>query len=182
MLVAIFHFAGAAVAVIAFGLFTLWLAAWDGGRVHKLELEYFSIRLGMAVDDLVEKEQQLAPEIFQMQAERFSDELFRNRLSDFAGIVRTGWMWLGTAIQVIVFCTVVFNAFAEGAHNAVFAWSVVAISIFFWVASYAFSWVCRILTGRYPGQAKAVRKAIAEHHRLNREAKENERFETGLIE
>lgn len=40
-------------------------------------------------------------------------------------------------------------------------WLVLAVAVFFWLASVAFSPVCVVLTGRYPGEAKAARKVIA---------------------
>jgi hypothetical protein len=38
---------------------------------------------------------------------------------------------------------------------------VLAVSIFFWLASVAFAFTCLLLTGRYPGEAKTARKSIA---------------------
>jgi hypothetical protein len=51
--------------------------------------------------------------------------------------------------------------YSSGAENAVYMWSVLAVAIFFWIVSVAFSLACLLLTGRYPGEAKMARKAIA---------------------
>jgi hypothetical protein len=48
-----------------------------------------------------------------------------------------------------------------GSQSAVAMWSVLAVAIFFWLASVAFSFACLLLTGRYPGEAKMARKSIA---------------------
>lgn len=40
-------------------------------------------------------------------------------------------------------------------------WFVLAVGVFFWLTSVGFSLSCLVLTGRYPGEAKAARKAIA---------------------
>jgi hypothetical protein len=166
MLIALTHIVGAVIVVLAFGVGTLWVAGWEAERNQKKESEEIAIRLGVSVADL--DDQELHPRLIQLSSERFSNELFRNRLSDLAGLIRTGWSWLGTLIQVIVFGTVVWQTFSDGPDNAVFAWFLVGISIFFWVASVTFSLVCRLLTGRYPGQANAARKSLAEFLRLNR--------------
>lgn len=166
MLIAITHIIGAVIVLFVFGLATVWVAGWESERNQKREKEEIAIRLGVAVGDL--DNQELYPKLVQFSSERFSSELFRNRLSDFAGIIRTGWAWLGGLIQVIVFGIVVWQTFAEGADNAVYVWTLVAISIFFWIVSIIFSLVCRLLTGRYPGQAKATRKSLAEFLRMNR--------------
>lgn len=166
MLIALAHIVGAIVVVLAFGTFTLWVAGWEVERNQKKESEEIAIRLGVSVADL--DNQELYPRLIRLSSERFSNDLFRNRLSDLAGLIRTGWSWLGTLIQVIVFGTVVWQIFSEGPDNAAFVWFLVAISIFFWLTSVAFSLFCRLLTGRYPGQANAARKSLAEFLRLNR--------------
>lgn len=54
-----------------------------------------------------------------------------------------------------------WSMYTEGAQSAVVMWSVLAVAIFFWIASVAFSFACLLLTGRYPGEAKMARKSIA---------------------
>lgn len=51
--------------------------------------------------------------------------------------------------------------YPSGAENAVYMWSALAVAVFFWVVSVAFSFACLLLTGRYPGEAKMARKTIA---------------------
>jgi len=94
--------------------------------------------------------------------ERFSSELLRNRLSDLCGLILTMWGWLSLLLQAAVLIGVVWYTFTDGTNTAVAAWFIVAIVLFFWITSVMFSLVCRVLTGRYPGQAKQARKMLAE--------------------
>jgi hypothetical protein len=77
-------------------------------------------------------------------------------------VIRTVWGWLGLLLQIAVLLGVIWYTFTESAETAVYAWFIVAISLFFWTASVVFSLVCRLLTGRYPGEAKQARKSVAE--------------------
>jgi hypothetical protein len=55
---------------------------------------------------------------------------------------------------------VVHEASIADPSVAVHAWWVVAIAVFFWITSLAFSFTCKLLTGRYPGQARHARNAL----------------------
>jgi len=160
LFIAIGHIVGSILAVLVLGFVTILIAAWEAQRNHKQVLEEASIKLGVAIADLDKEE--LTPELLQLSSERFSSELLRNRLSDLCGVIRTLWGWLSSLLQVAVLLGVVWYTMTEGLDKAVYAWFIVAISLFFWIASVVFSLVCRLLTGRYPGEAKQARKSVAE--------------------
>src|SRR5262249_26064052 len=119
-----------------------------------------ALKLRVPVTEL-EKEE-LIPKIVEVQAERFSNDLLRNRLSDFCGVIRTIWGWLGSLLQIGVLLAVIWYTFSDRSA-AVFAWSIVGIGLFFSITAILFSFLCLLLTGRYPGQAKAARKAVSEY-------------------
>lgn len=160
ILIAIAHILGSIVALIIFGFVILLIAAWETDRVQKQVAEEVSVALGVRVEDLDSEE--LAPKLLKLSSEKFSTELFRNRISDFCGLIRTMWGWLGNLTQVLVLMAVVWYSISDSIENATYAWFVVGIAIAFWLTSVIFSLICKLLTGRYPGQAKETRKVAAE--------------------
>lgn len=160
LLIAIAHIVGSILAVLVLGFFIMLIASWETDRNRKQALEETSIRLGVAVEDLDNEE--LTPKILQLSSERFSSELLRNRISDLLGVIRTMWGWLGSLLQVAVLLGVVWYTITDSLETAIYAWFIVGISLFFWIASVFFSLVCRLLTGRYPGEASQARKAVAQ--------------------
>lgn len=162
---AFLHIVGSIVAVMIFSGFIMWLAEWEFERNQRRERDELAIRLGVPLANLDDPD--TAPKIFQLSSERFSNELLRNRVSDFAGAIRTCWSWLGFATQIIVLSIVTWQTFIDSSENAVYAWSIVFIAFFFWIMSVGFSLLCRLLTGRYPGQAKLARKFMAKFLNAN---------------
>lgn len=160
MALAIVHVVGALGLTFAFGLLVLFISAWEQERVQKRRLQDASIALGVPLASL-ENNDELIPRLLQYSSQRYSSELLRNRVSDLCGPLRTGWGWLSTIVQVCIVAGVAWSMFTEGAQTAVVMWSVLAVAVFFWLVSLAFSFACLLLTGRYPGEAKAARKSIA---------------------
>jgi len=156
---AIVHVVGALSAWFAFSLLVLFISAWEQERVHKRRLQDASIALGVPVSALDTEE--LVPRLLQYSSQRFSGELLRNRLSDLCGALRTAWAWFGSFVQIGVIGLVGWQLYQEGRESAVFMWTVLAVAIFFWFSAIAFSFACLLLTGRYPGEAKVARKALA---------------------
>jgi hypothetical protein len=164
-LIAIAHICGALIVLIGLGFVALLISSWEIERNRKNEIENLTLHLGISIDDL-EKEE-FSSKIIQFSAERFSNELLRNRLSDLCGVIRTAWNWLGLLLQAGTILGVVWTTFTDGYENAVYAWLVVAIWIYFWGMSIVFSLLCKLLTGRYPGQAKTARNSMSEFLRLH---------------
>lgn len=159
MLIAILHLVGAVVGTIALGVIVLFISSWESQRNNRVGLQELAITMGVAVEDLADETH--SSRIVALTSERFSNDRISNRLSDLCGIVQTAWGWFGWLLQIGTFITVVWLSFTESLSNAVYAWCVPAIGVFFFVTSVLFAMVCRLLTGRYPGQAKKVRKTLA---------------------
>jgi hypothetical protein len=162
MVMATVHVVGALAATIALGMLALVLGAWERGRLQKRRLQDASIALGVPLASLEQEEDEdLIPRLIQYSSQRYSGELLRNRVSDLCGLLQTVWGWLSTFLQIGIVVGVGWLIFSDGAQSAVVMWLVLAVALFFWLASIAFSFVCLLLTGRYPGEAKMARKAIA---------------------
>lgn len=159
MAVAAVHVIGAFTASFALSMFLLWVGAWEQGRLQKRRLQDASIALGVPVSSL-ENEEHVA-RLLQYSSQRFSGDLFKNRLSDLCGLVRTAWGYFGSLLQLGMICLVAWQMYEGGSGNAVYMWSILGIAMFFWLSSVVFSFACLLLTGRYPGEAKGARKAIA---------------------
>lgn len=161
MFIAVVHIVGAVLATVAFGVVVLLLASWEIDRSGKQELQGFAFKLGVAEEDLMEE--RLTPKLIEMTADYYSYDRLSNRLSDFCGLIRTAWGGLSTVSQLVFLITVIWLTATESSSNAVYAWWLVAISFLFWITGVIFALLCRLLTGRNPGQAKRARKAISEY-------------------
>jgi hypothetical protein len=159
-LIAIGHIVGAVVVLVAFGISTLMLAGWESERNQKTALQEASLALGIPVDHFDNTEHQET--IIQFAAERYSSELLRNRLSDLCGWIQTGWGWASNLLQVGVLLGVIWYAVTDDLSNGVYAWLIIGIALFFWISSVIFGYACKLLTGRFPGQARQARKLLAQ--------------------
>jgi hypothetical protein len=159
ILVAFAHIAGSIFAIVFIGALYLAFSAWAAERNKKSLFQDAALKLGVSVD--VVGEDRFAEQTLALVSDRYSNELLRNRLSDFCGVVRTGWEWLGLILQIVAIGAAVWTAFAESPSEAVIAWVAPMVAIFFAVTSILFALVCQLLTGRLPGEAKLARKNLA---------------------
>lgn len=159
-LIATFHIVGAIIALVLFGIGILIIAAWESERNQKTALQEASLALGISADDFNRAEHQ--EKIVKFAAERFSSELFRNRISDLCGHIQTAWGWASNILQAGFLLGVIWYTVTDDSSNSVYAWWIVAIAIFSWIISVTFGYACKLLTGRFPGQAKQARKFLAE--------------------
>ena len=167
ILIALAHILGSIIVLAIFGLVVLLSFGWESYRIQKQEAEEASTTLGVKVEDLDSEE--LAPKLLQYWDEKFNSELFRNRISDFCGLIRLMWIWFGNIVQALILLAVIWYTITGSTENAVFAWFAVGIDIVFLVVSVIFSLACKLLTGRYPGQAKEARKGAFEWIKDNSE-------------
>jgi hypothetical protein len=159
LLIAVGHIVGSLIVVRIIGYVSIFIGAWELKRHRRHLLEEASIQLGVTVDDLDKEE--MAPRVIQFSSERYSSALFRNRFSDRCGTLQTGWGRLGVMVQAGVLVAVVWYTITDSRTDAVYAWTLVALSLVFWMVGVIFSFACLLLTGRYPGQPEQARRAIA---------------------
>ena len=116
-LIAVAHLVGAIIVVGLLGLAVQIGANWESRRSEKRLLADLSLELGIPISDL-DLENPL-PSVIELLSQRFSRDLFRNRLSDFCGLVRTGWLGIGSLAQLGVLLVVVWYTFTDDLGNAV---------------------------------------------------------------
>jgi hypothetical protein len=160
ILIAIGHIVGALIALMALGIGLQMLGMWESDRNRKFALQEISLALGIPVTEIDKPEHE--SRVFQFAATKFSSELLRNRLSDLCAWVQTGWGWLSTLLQVGALIGVIWYAVTDDISNTVHAWWIIAVAFFFWLSSVLFALACKLLTGRFPGQARQARKMLAE--------------------
>ncbi|PKO50777.1 MAG: hypothetical protein CVU26_09475 [Betaproteobacteria bacterium HGW-Betaproteobacteria-2] len=160
ILIAIGHIVGALISLVAFSMAILGLAEWESERNRKSALQEMSLALSIPVDELDKSENET--KVIQFALNRFSSELLRNRLSDLCGWVQSGWGWFGALLQTGIFLGVVWFTITDDLTNSVYAWWLIAVAFFFWISSVFFALICRLLTGRFPGQARLARKKLAD--------------------
>lgn len=174
--IAIAHLLGALVVLFVFSAGVMALAAWENERNRKTALEEMSLALGIPISELDDAKHEST--VVQFVAAKFSSELLRNRLSDFCGWIQTIWGWLGMLIQVGVLLGVLWYTFTDDLSNSAHAWWIIAIAFFFSISSVLFALTCKLLLGRFPGQARQARKMLAEALRQRRAAvRDNDDYE-----
>jgi hypothetical protein len=162
MFSAIIHVVGAVLAAFALGLALLGIGVWGQQRVEKHRLQEACLALGVSLSALEsEQDNSLLPRLIDYSSKRYSSELLRNRLSDLCGPLRTAWGWLGSLVQFGIVAVVGWSMYTDGAQSAVAMWLLLPVALFFWFTSIVFSYACLLLTGRFPGEAKAARKRLA---------------------
>jgi soluble lytic murein transglycosylase-like protein len=157
---AVVHVIGALGASFAFGLALLMVAGWEQNRLRQRRLQDASIAIGVPVSAL-ERDESLAAKLIEYSSTRFSAELLRNRISDLCGVLQIGWGWTSWLLQVGIVAAAGWATLTKAPADAVYMWFAPAVAGFFWVAGLGFSFTCLLLTGRYPGEAKAARKSLA---------------------
>lgn len=174
--IAIAHVLGAIVVLFVFSAGVIALAVWENERNRKAALEEMSLALSIPINELDDTKQEST--VVQFVAAKFSSELLRNRLSDLCGWIQTIWGWLGILIQVGVLLGVIWYTFTDDLSNSIHAWWIVAIAFFFSISSVLFALTCKLLLGRFPGQARQARKMLADAMQHRRTAvKDNDDYE-----
>jgi hypothetical protein len=167
VLIGFLHIIGSIITYLIFGYVLMLMNTWERAKILKQIAQEVSVTSGtkISADDLDKEEH--APTLMKFYAEKFSSELFTNKMSDFFGVIRTLWGWQSIIVQVLILVIVFWYIITSGLDNAVYAWSLVGFSIFSWVINVFMTQSCKILTGRSPGQAKAGRKKADEWTKKN---------------
>jgi len=151
ILIATAHILGTIIASIVFGCVEMVVSVSVNNKMLNQGKEDISVRLGISIEDL-DKEVH-APKLVILSSEKYNSELFRNRFSDF---------WLSLLVLAIALIAVLWFTITDNTENAVYAWFLLGIYILRLLTIIIFSYICKFLTGRIPGEAKAARKVVAE--------------------
>jgi hypothetical protein len=147
---------------------------WLNARSRKATLETMSLDLGLSFEQLDKYSN--AQKVLDYGAARFTPELLRNRISDLWGVLWGAFNWLTIFVEAGVFVGVIWTMIQDEPKNVVYLWTILPIALISALLSQLSSSICKLVTGRYPGQARAARKDLvklaAEVRSRNAEAAE----------
>jgi hypothetical protein len=159
IVVSISHFCGVIIFYIALNIGLLLLIGWRNDRNKLHALQEMTLALGIPESQIDNPENQSA--VFKYVSDKFSSERLYNRLSDFLGWIEIAWGWLGIVVQIVYFTAIVWSTVVNDLSNSIYVWWTIPIAIFFWTVSIVFEFFCKVLIGRYPGQARQAMKMLA---------------------
>jgi hypothetical protein len=161
-LVAIAHLIGAVLAYFVLGIAAgMGWVLWQQ-RIRQKSYEELSGRFNIPASQVQSEDDENSPRMLQYFAERSSSELLRNRLSDFCGVLLVAWNILGLVATLGWFLLIAWSTFTENKNDANQVWWLFAINLVFVLIAIAFWGICRLLFGRYPGEARRLRKYLAQ--------------------
>ncbi len=159
-MVATAHIVGALVALFVLSTLLFLFGAWlDKLRAQRV-MEQASLDLGVPQSELMSPA--FEQKLIRYFGARYSDDLLKNRISDLVGFLLGAFNWIVLLLELAVLGFVVWFTFTEDQGNAIYAWLILPISIAAFIVALCVHFVCKLLTGRYPGQAKHVRKILAQ--------------------
>jgi ABC-type multidrug transport system fused ATPase/permease subunit len=165
ILIAAVHRLGSIITVLVLYFAIFLFDQWRSVRYQKRIDKEDSFTLGIRLEN-IEKEEN-AQKLLELYADKFSSDLLRNRISDFCGLIHLAWGLLAFIVQTGVVITVCWYMITKTTDAAVLAWSILGMLILVCLITWSLSFVCLILTGRFPGEAKSKRKWINEQYRNN---------------
>jgi hypothetical protein len=158
MITALAHLLGAIIFLLCFYAAALYLRIRQTERGKMRILNEVALKIGLPIASF--SEDAIRPKVMQFAADRWSNELMKNRFSDLCGVVLTGWGWLGLTLQIGMLSWALWLTFFESYRQAPTIWFALAIAVFFWGIGFVFSFLCFVLTGRHPGEARQARKEM----------------------
>jgi len=159
LVVAAAHIIGALIVQGALGLLMLILIRWSDS-IEESAVQNAMI-IDLDIDPNAPPDEKNVASIKKWLGARYSSELLRNRLSDVCGVLRMAWDAIGLLAMAAVYCGVLWNTIVSDMSNAYYAWLIIPTWLFFVITSILFAVICKVATGRYPGQARRVRKGLS---------------------
>jgi len=159
-LVATAHIGGAVITTFVLGLFlSKGIATLQARRTCRW-LGEAALTLGVPMEELESPANFEA--LLKYSHARFTNELLRNRLSDFLGHILKVWGWFGIFVQAVLIAWVIYATVTDGARYAPYAWLVLVVEVLGDAVALAAGFLCRLLTGRDPGQANRARAFLSQ--------------------
>ncbi|QJP10484.1 hypothetical protein [Pseudomonas multiresinivorans] len=153
------HIVGVAAAWMALGAMALIFRTKIAKRMDEAEAQDIVISLGLSYEELDNPENKGL--LLRTVQARNSTDLLANRLSDAAGTISTFVGYAMMAVYLAIAIWVVWLCWEERKVDLVLLWCIPALMVLEVLAMAIFSLTVRLLTGKLPGQAKAVRKELS---------------------
>lgn len=159
-MIAALHIFGTLVSLLIVNTLLFLLGAWIDQRNAARGLQDVTVDLGRPLTDFDSPERR--PELVRYLGAKYSNDLLKNRLSDFFAVLLTAFSWFVLVVQLVIVASIAWFSYSEDQGNAVFAWLVLLVPVLGFTISLCVIVLCKLLTGRTPGEAKHVRKTMAE--------------------
>ena len=160
--VVILHIAGVVVVTGALFFTQAVMLIWHLERVAKRNEVEMAWKLGVSQRewDANVETGVLDGKIFEFLSQKYSNELFSNRVSDLCGVLLRVWTIGGNVIELVCFLGILWVSFSGNRDEIVTLWIVPVLCVVWWVVDVVFSLICSVLTGRLPSEAKAGRQQL----------------------
>ena len=109
-----------------------------------------------------------------LEHERYSHELFRNRLADLIGTFVFAANIFRSLVLLAVVVFAAWHTILTNLSSAAMVWWVVPIEIVFIVFSISMGWLCQLITGRLPNEPKTARRRFVNNPLANESRKSQE--------
>lgn len=159
-MIAVLHLVGALLSMLILSTALYLVGAWIDRSNAERVLQDASITLARPLAQLETPE--FNPEIIRYFAAKYTDDLMQNRLSDFLGLLLAAFNWLVLLVETVVFVAIAWFSFTDNQGNAVYAWIVPAIAVASFAIAMCIIALCKLMTGRFPGEARRARRGLAE--------------------
>lgn len=97
---------------------------------------------------------------------RSNAKLIANRVADLCGTLLSVFLLLSAVLQALIIIAGIYLSIRHS-ENAAIAWLAVLMALATWIISLLVTFLCRMFTGRSPGQARVMRRTLALQAELN---------------
>lgn len=154
------HIIGALIASVVLSTLLFFFGVWiDKLRAQRV-MEQASLDLAVPLSEL--SSPSFEQSLIRYLGAKYSDDLLKNRISDLVGFLLSAFNWVVLLIELAILGFAVWLALAEDQSNAIYAWLVLPVSLIAFCVAMSVHFACKILTGRYPAQARHARKILAQ--------------------
>ncbi|MFC1537085.1 hypothetical protein ACFL48_04680 [Pseudomonadota bacterium] len=122
--------------------------------------EGLRLKMGLSQKEWLRGRNEQSPELQALLVERYSDDLLQNRIADFLGLIQMVLGWVFLVLMILAFGLVAWEMFTGSWSSAIYAWFILVAQVAWWLINECFTFMCRLLTGRNPGEPKRVRKGV----------------------
>ena len=132
ILIGIGHITGSIIIYLIFGYVLMLINIWEQEKTTRQTAQEVSVTSGINISATDLNKEEYVPTLMKFYTEKFNPELFKNRMSDFFGIIITLWGWQAILVQALILVIVLWYTVTDNINNAIYAWLIVGFSVLSW--------------------------------------------------
>ncbi len=152
------HVLGAIIGLIVLAVFTGWVHRMVNAGMESSGKAKASKLTGIPITDLENTDHKDTLNSYIIK--RSDPKLLANRISDLCGTLLSVFLLFSAFAQVFFIVLGTYFSIRQS-ELAPVAWAAVAMAVATWIISLMLTFLCRMLTGRAPGQARVMRRTLA---------------------